>query len=220
MDQGIWQDGCPIHTPGREPAPSPTYNTIAYHQDDDSATFRMLPIALIAMLSILVLTVFFFVKFRRSWLGNMGGPVIMPRVVLRIDVMSDVQTTAAGVDLQALESSHPACRPMVLGASQSCKLRDLEEAEVRSEISRESEAACAVCLGHLQQGEEVRRLPCEHLFHRQCIDSWLGKSLQCPVCRQVVGRADASRLPHDARSPRTSEQQTPHPDDPSDEYHA
>ncbi|KAI8589707.1 hypothetical protein BDZ88DRAFT_417040 [Geranomyces variabilis] len=29
----------------------------------------------------------------------------------------------------------------------------------------------------------VARLECHHLFHRECISEWLGKSATCPTCR-------------------------------------
>ncbi|KAJ3155974.1 hypothetical protein HDU89_005537 [Geranomyces variabilis] len=31
--------------------------------------------------------------------------------------------------------------------------------------------------------EEVARLECHHLFHRECISEWLGTSATCPTCR-------------------------------------
>merc|ERR1711871_1069803 len=41
--------------------------------------------------------------------------------------------------------------------------------------------ACGVCLVDFEGGEEVRTLPCGHLFHRECIDHWLlNCSISCP----------------------------------------
>ncbi|CAO2037876.1 unnamed protein product [Urochloa humidicola] len=46
---------------------------------------------------------------------------------------------------------------------------------------------CAVCLGEVEKGEMVRRLPaCRHVFHMECIDMWLRASVTCPVCRAGV----------------------------------
>ncbi|KAJ0261285.1 hypothetical protein HA466_0044340 [Hirschfeldia incana] len=56
---------------------------------------------------------------------------------------------------------------------------------------------CAVCLGDLEDGDEVRELRnCSHVFHRECIDRWLDYECDdnnnegeednhrtCPLCR-------------------------------------
>ncbi|KAL0360686.1 UNVERIFIED_CONTAM: E3 ubiquitin-protein ligase [Sesamum radiatum] len=45
-------------------------------------------------------------------------------------------------------------------------------------------SVCAICLENLQQAEVCRVLPaCRHEFHVQCIDPWLSKRLNCPICR-------------------------------------
>nr|XP_043615986.1 RING-H2 finger protein ATL38-like [Erigeron canadensis] len=43
---------------------------------------------------------------------------------------------------------------------------------------------CAVCLNEFQDHETLRLLPmCSHVFHRECIDTWLAAHVTCPVCR-------------------------------------
>ncbi|KAL0311018.1 UNVERIFIED_CONTAM: RING-H2 finger protein ATL54 [Sesamum angustifolium] len=50
-----------------------------------------------------------------------------------------------------------------------------------------SEATCAICLQDLEDGESARLLPsCEHFFHLQCIDQWLTRQGNCPICRKDV----------------------------------
>ncbi|KAJ1971974.1 hypothetical protein H4R35_004946 [Dimargaris xerosporica] len=45
-------------------------------------------------------------------------------------------------------------------------------------------ASCSICLCNFQLGDEARKLPCSHVFHKDCIDVWLVKhSALCPICR-------------------------------------
>ena len=37
-------------------------------------------------------------------------------------------------------------------------------------------ARCSVCLCDLEQGDSCRRLPCLHMFHKDCIDDWLKRN--------------------------------------------
>lgn len=44
---------------------------------------------------------------------------------------------------------------------------------------------CTVCLTNYKIGERIRRLECEHIFHKRCIDRWLLKGDSCcPICRK------------------------------------
>ena len=42
---------------------------------------------------------------------------------------------------------------------------------------------CTICLCEYEEQEDVRRLPCMHLFHRDCVDQWLPTNKRCPICR-------------------------------------
>ncbi|KAE8023046.1 hypothetical protein FH972_008798 [Carpinus fangiana] len=49
------------------------------------------------------------------------------------------------------------------------------------------ETECAVCLCKIEEGEELRELRCDHLFHRVCLDRWVGyKRATCPLCRSSL----------------------------------
>ncbi|KAL5795206.1 hypothetical protein ACOSQ2_000026 [Xanthoceras sorbifolium] len=46
---------------------------------------------------------------------------------------------------------------------------------------------CAICLEEFVSGDLCRVLPlCKHIYHFQCINSWLLDELSCPICRCSV----------------------------------
>ncbi|KAL8565287.1 hypothetical protein ACOMHN_001185 [Nucella lapillus] len=67
---------------------------------------------------------------------------------------------------------------------------------------------CSVCMEDFALGESVRRLPCEHHYHNDCIIPWLELHGTCPVCRKDLNGMDTSRS--DSAPP------FPMPDDPPD----
>uniref|UniRef100_A0A7C9E4F8 RING-type E3 ubiquitin transferase n=1 Tax=Opuntia streptacantha TaxID=393608 RepID=A0A7C9E4F8_OPUST len=43
---------------------------------------------------------------------------------------------------------------------------------------------CAICLNEFEEDETLKLLPkCDHVFHPDCIDTWLAGHTTCPVCR-------------------------------------
>ncbi|CAK8567358.1 unnamed protein product [Lathyrus sativus] len=47
----------------------------------------------------------------------------------------------------------------------------------------EANEKCSVCQFEFNVGMEVTKMPCNHLYHQECIVQWLETSHMCPMCR-------------------------------------
>lgn len=57
-----------------------------------------------------------------------------------------------------------------------------------SSTSQSKECFCAVCLSE-DQGNLIK-LPCEHIFHMECIANWLLRTQSCPMCKAEFNMED------------------------------
>ncbi|CAI9778848.1 unnamed protein product [Fraxinus pennsylvanica] len=78
--------------------------------------------------------------------------------------------------------------------------RGLDEAAIRSiplfqyrkgigkdKLAEGSYTDCTVCLNEFQEDEKLRIIPnCGHVFHIDCLDIWLQKNANCPLCRTGI----------------------------------
>ncbi|KAH8518909.1 hypothetical protein H0E87_000676 [Populus deltoides] len=60
-------------------------------------------------------------------------------------------------------------------------------ADCNSTIASE-DLECCICLAKYKDKEEVRKLPCSHMFHLKCVDQWLRIISCCPLCKQGLER--------------------------------
>ncbi|KAI1318835.1 hypothetical protein EDD11_005681 [Mortierella claussenii] len=60
-----------------------------------------------------------------------------------------------------------------------------EERELVIRIS----TACPICLCDYEDLEELRQLPCDHYFHKECVDEWLKLKRTCPLCKCDITRS-------------------------------
>lgn len=51
---------------------------------------------------------------------------------------------------------------------------------------KEAVKECAFCLCDYVEGDEVTRLGCLHIFHRECLDPWLEQHSTCPTCNHNI----------------------------------
>ena len=93
--------------------------------------------------------------------------------------------------LRQLQELHLDLRVQIpLGEEETQRL-PVRNYDAKSELSD----TCAICVDEFAEEDQVRVLPCNHIFHPQCIGEWLGNhSSLCPLCKKEVprqGRRDA-----------------------------
>jgi len=61
---------------------------------------------------------------------------------------------------------------------------------VDEKATHDGDDECSICCCNYEPGDELRTLPCLHVFHCGCIDKWLTSDLpgarSCPVCHTVI----------------------------------
>jgi len=66
------------------------------------------------------------------------------------------------------------------------QIKELPES-VAGMLQLPEDAECSICLNGFEPSDAVRQLgTCSHTFHRSCIDLWLLRRADCPLCKQNV----------------------------------
>ena len=55
-------------------------------------------------------------------------------------------------------------------------------AEKTDDGSDVGESTCTICFGLIQEGDRIGDLKCNHIFHVECLKTWLARRNQCPLC--------------------------------------
>lgn len=53
----------------------------------------------------------------------------------------------------------------------------------KDSVKEENLRECSVCKEEFEEATEVVKMPCNHLFHQECLLTWLKMHNSCPTCR-------------------------------------
>eukprot|EP01087_Luapelamoeba_hula_P012363 TRINITY_DN3440_c0_g1_i1.p1 TRINITY_DN3440_c0_g1~~TRINITY_DN3440_c0_g1_i1.p1 ORF type:complete len:561 (-),score=114.04 TRINITY_DN3440_c0_g1_i1:75-1757(-) len=67
----------------------------------------------------------------------------------------------------------------ILSNSQTLTFQQISEDE-------EKDTNCPICLMEFVEGDEIRKLRCVHVYHKDCIDKWLEHHETCCVCMRPL----------------------------------
>ena len=70
--------------------------------------------------------------------------------------------------------------------SKGLSKKELNSLKITKYLAGNKKDKCLICLGWIEDKEEIRNLKCKHFFHRHCIDNWLSKNKTCPICKGNV----------------------------------
>jgi hypothetical protein len=142
---------------------------------------------------------------RREEEGAVHPPNLTPQEVAQIEARIHNLITA-WTELLALAHGADTYEVLtrlqeLLGVvSRGASLEDIEQ-QVGRQLFKDtglaSGFACSICLAEVRAEECTRKLPCGHVFHLECIDTWLQQCATCPLCRHqsVTVKRDADGQP-------------------------
>jgi len=116
----------------------------------------------------------------------------------KMALRNEMQHRRVEAELRALESPEVLARwgaraLSVTSLEGAPELKGLSSEEIASlpsntweTVSGEDEV-CSICVDSFETGDYVRSLSaCGHTFHQSCIDLWLLRQADCPLCKRTV----------------------------------
>lgn len=109
-----------------------------------------------------------------------------------ISILSTSSSSSPSCPQCSLVSSFSSSTPFEVGLDDhedesrfpySIRTIEISSSMLCSSSSDDSSLPCAICREDFVVGESARKLPCNHLYHCDCIIPWLTSHNSCPLCR-------------------------------------
>lgn len=76
-------------------------------------------------------------------------------------------------------------REAEISEKEATSLSSLDDEERGDELGETETLDCTICFGAIENGERIGALPCDHIFHVECLKSWLVRRAVCPLCQRT-----------------------------------
>lgn len=108
-----------------------------------------------------------------------GVPRAGPMVRVNVGGQRRTVPLAYLLALMSEEQGNPANR---------ADIADLPTRKVKADENLGEQKRCQICLEDFGDGDDVKTLPCLHIYHQKCIERWLNTDNSCPVCKTPIGQ--------------------------------
>lgn len=95
-----------------------------------------------------------------------------------IPLIIDVQLPSRYEEDEDIEQSMEQVVTIPPSKEAIASLKKIEETSEKAKIER-----CCICLENFEENDDVSGMPCDHIYHKNCIVEWMKISHTCPLCR-------------------------------------
>lgn len=117
-----------------------------------------------------------YLNSRRGLTRHAEGPMI------QINVGGQRRTMPLSMLLALMAQERDQGNPAQVSDIAALPTRKLGASENLGEQSK-----CLICLDEFNDGDDVKTLPCLHIYHQRCIERWLSMDNSCPACKTPIG---------------------------------
>jgi E3 ubiquitin-protein ligase synoviolin len=92
----------------------------------------------------------------------------------------------------ALRSFKKCLSDVVLSRRAISNLNNLYPDITAEQLSNYSDTICIICREEMTAEHQIKKLPCDHIFHKNCLRSWFQRQQTCPTCRTSILRINSN----------------------------